>query len=127
MFRHAEDVPMEEMGWVVTNFLDALEYANGGVSTKWGKLRAEQGHPKPFGLKMVEVGNENGTRDFPPRYRLVHSALKARYPGLQYIADLSFGRYIGQESYDMEDNHFYNSPRWFIKQVHPYDQRPPKL
>jgi alpha-L-arabinofuranosidase len=127
MFRHAEDVPMEEMGWVVTNFLEAIEYANGDASTHWGKLRASQGHPLPFHLNMVEVGNENGTRNFPPRYRLVHSALKERYPALTYIADLSFPRFMGEESFDMEDNHFYNSPAWFMNNVHYYDQRDRKL
>jgi alpha-L-arabinofuranosidase len=127
MFRHAEDVPMEQMGWVVTNFLDAVEYANGDASTPWGKFRAAQGHPAPFGLKWVEIGNENGTRNFPERYRLVHSALKAHYPDLACIADLSFPRFMGEESFDMEDNHFYNSPQWFMNNAHHYDQRDRKL
>jgi alpha-L-arabinofuranosidase len=123
MFRQAEDVPMSEMGWVVTNFVDALEYANGTTATTWGKLRAAEGHPKPFDLKLVEVGNENGTRQFPERYHLVHSALKARFPDVQYIADLSFPRFMGGESFDMEDNHFYNSPQWFMNNVNHYDDR----
>jgi len=106
MFREVEDVPMADMGEVATNFLDAIEYANGGTKTIYGKLRASQGHPKPFGLKIVEVGNENGTRQFPERYRFVESRLKARYPDLVCIADLSFGRYMRDESFDMEDNHF---------------------
>ena len=127
MFRQAEDVPMAEMGWVVTNFVDAIEYANGNPSTKWGKLRARQGHPKSFGLKMVEVGNENGTQQFPERYRLVHSALQAKYPSLSYIADLSFPRFMRGESFDMEDNHFYNSPQWFMNNTHHYDGRDRKL
>jgi alpha-L-arabinofuranosidase len=127
MFRHAEDVPMEEMGWVVTNFLDAIEYANGDASSRWGRLRAASGHPKPFGLKMVEVGNENGTRNFPARYRLVHSALKERYPGIQYVADYSFPRFMEEETSDMQDNHFYNSPQWFMNNVHHYDARDRKL
>ena len=124
MFRQVEDVPMPEMGWVVTNFLDAIEYANGDTSSKWGAMRAKQGHAKPFGLKIVEVGNENGTREFPQRYRLVHSALKARYPDLTYIADLSFRpEGLRNEQFDMEDNHFYNSPQWFMNNVNHYDNR----
>src|SRR5258708_2259801 len=123
MFREVEDVPMAEMGWVVTNFVDAIEYANGDRATKWGRLRAEQGHPKPFGLKLVEIGNENGTRQFPERYRLVHAVLKDRYPELTCIADLSFGRFMQGESFDMEDNHFYNSPQWFMNNAHHYDER----
>jgi len=127
MFRHAEDVPMEQMGWVVTNFLDAIEYANGSSSSVWGKLRLQQGHSKPFGLRMVEVGNENGTRNFPERYRLVHSALKERYPDIQYVADFSFPRFMGEETSDIQDNHFYNSPQWFMNNVHHYDARDRKL
>src|SRR5262245_60754380 len=101
MFRQAEDVPMSEMGWVATNFVDAIEYANGAKSTVWGRLRGEQGHPKSFGLKMVEVGNENGRPEFPERYRFVHSTLKARYPELRYIADMSFPRYMRDVNFDM--------------------------
>ena len=127
MFRQVEDVPIAEMRWVVTNFMDALEYANGDKTTRWGKLRAAQGHPEPFDLKLVEIGNENGTRQFPERYRLVHSALKSKYPDVRYIADLSFPRFMRDESFDMEDNHFYNSPQWFMNNAHHYDDRDRKL
>jgi alpha-L-arabinofuranosidase len=124
MFRQVEDVPMEQMGLVVTNFLDAIEYANGQRTTPWGTLRARQGHARPFGLKLVEIGNENGTRQFPQRYRMVHAALKARYPSLHYIADLSFRpEGLRAEQFDLEDNHFYNSPQWFMNHVHHYDDR----
>ncbi len=129
MFRNVEDVPMPEMDWVADNFVDAIQFANGSTSTKWGKLRAEMGHPKPFGLKTVEVGNEGGTRGFPPRYKFVYSRLKEQYPDLSYILDYSFLRrnwMTGQTS-DLEDNHFYNSPQWFLNNVHHYDQRDRKL
>jgi alpha-L-arabinofuranosidase len=129
MFRNVEDVPLPEMGWVETNFLDAIQYANGSPSTTWGKLRAEAGHPKPFDLKMVEVGNEGGTRGFPPRYDLVHSLLKKNYPDISYINDFSYLRrsWMQGETSDIEDNHFYNSPEWFMNNVHLYDQRDRKL
>ncbi len=123
MFRQAEDVPMSEMGWVATNFVDAIEYANGPKTSAWGKIRAEQGHAKPFALKLVEVGNENGRPEFPERYRFVHAALKARYPELTYVADYSFPRYMKDIDRDMEDNHFYNSPQWFMNNVAHYDNR----
>jgi alpha-L-arabinofuranosidase len=123
MFRQAEDVPMSEMGWVGSNFVDAIEYANGPKATRWGKIRAEQGHAKPFGLKLVEIGNENGRPEFPERYRFVHSMLKARYPEIQYLADFSFPRYMKDVPRDMEDNHFYNSPQWFMGHTHQYDAR----
>ena len=123
MFRQAEDVPMSEMGWVATNFVDAIDYANGPKTSLWGKMRAEQGHAKPFGLKLVEIGNENGRPEFPERYRFVHAALKARYPDIKYVADYSFPRYMRDIQRDMEDNHFYNSPQWFMGNVHHYDKR----
>jgi len=64
MFRQAEDVPMSEMGWVGSNFVDAIEYANGPKTSKWGKMRAEQGHAKPFGLKLVEVETKMAALNF---------------------------------------------------------------
>ena len=129
MFRHVEDVPMSDMDWVANNFVDAVQFANGDASTQWGKLRAEMGHPKPFGLKTVEVGNEGGTRGFPPRYKFVYSRLKEQYPDLSYILDYSFLRrnWMTGQTADMEDNHFYNSPQWFMNNVHHYDTRDRKL
>ena len=125
MFRHVEDVPMSRMGAVASNFVDAIEFANGAVSTRWGRARAAAGHPAAFGLNLVEVGNEGGTRQFPERYAFVYNALKARYPDLTYILDYSFLRrnWMNGEKSDLEDNHFYNSPQWFMNQVHHYDQR----
>jgi hypothetical protein len=129
LFRELENVPMADMGWVTTNFLDAIEYANGPATSKWGKLRADQGHAQPFNVKMVEIGNENGTTAFPPRYRAIHSVLKERYPDIRYIADLSWiGRdLMGQESFDIEDNHFYNNPMWFLSNQDMYGKRDRKL
>lgn len=129
LFREAENVPMNAMGWVLTNFLDAIEYANGAPSTPWGAMRAKAGHPAPFGLKLVEIGNENGTPEFPPRYRYVYDGLKARHPDITTIADLSWiGRDLMRDCrFDIEDNHFYNSPQWFLNAFDQYDRRDRKL
>ncbi len=129
IFRERENVPMEEMGWVRDNFLDLVEYANGPADSKWGSLRAAAGHPNPFGLKYVEIGNENQGPEYEQRYRFVYDVLKARYPSLTYLADLSW---TGRESmrnavFDIEDAHFYNSPRWFMSRFHEYDQRDRRL
>ncbi len=125
LFRELENVPLEEMGWVTQDFLDAIEYANGPAESTWGALRVKAGHPAPFGLKLIEIGNENGTDAFPPRYNLVHKALKARHPQIKYIADLSW---IGRDlmracAFDIEDNHFYNTPRWFLSNFDLYAKR----
>ena len=125
MFRNVQDVPMSGMGTVATNFLEALEFANGDASTPWGKRRGDMGHPEPFGIKFVEVGNEGGTRNFPPRYKLVHSLLKTNFPEISYINDMSFQRrgWVPSGSSELEDNHFYNSPQWFMNNGHLYDDR----
>ena len=128
-FRDVKDVPLEQMGWVVTNFLDAIQFANGPATSPWGKLRAEAGHPDSFHLNLVEVGNEGQARTFPPRYQLVHAALKSQYPDLSYINDLSFIRrsQAGAEPSDLEDNHYYQNPEWFMSHTNLYDDRDRKL
>jgi alpha-L-arabinofuranosidase len=128
-FRSVKDVPMDQMGWVATNFLDAIQFANGPATSSWGKLRAEEGHPKSFNLKLVEVGNEGQARTFPPRYQFVHSALKSQYPDISYINDFSFIRrnQMGAEPSDIEDNHFYENPNWFMNHADLYDHRDRKL
>ena len=128
-FRNVQDVPMDQMGWVATNFLDAIEFANGDPTTPWGKIRAEQGHSKPFNLQLIEVGNEGHTRNFPPRYQYVHSLLTSQHPELSYINDYSFLRrsWLTNDTANIEDNHFYNSPQWFMNNTHLYDERDRKL
>jgi len=122
IFRQREDVPMEEMGWVRDDFLDIVEYANGPADSKWGSLRARAGHPEPFGLKYVEIGNENAERLYEERYRVVHDAMKAKYPDIAYLADLSFYR-MPAGLYDIADRHYYNNPMWFMNRFHEYDER----
>ncbi len=128
-FRSVKDVPMDQMGWVASNFVDAIQFANGPADSAWGKLRAETGHPNSFGLKLVEVGNEGQAGTFPPRYRFVHAALKSQYPEISYINDFSFLRrsQMDKESSDLEDNHYYESPNWFMNHTNLYDQRDRKL
>jgi alpha-L-arabinofuranosidase len=129
IFRERELVPMDQMGWVRDNFLDVIEYANGGPDSKWGKLRSVAGHAAPFGLKLVEIGNENQGREFAERYRFIYDAMKARYPELTYLADLSWTSRdsMGDAKFDIEDQHYYNSPRWFQSRFNEYDGRDRKL
>jgi alpha-L-arabinofuranosidase len=129
IFRERENVPMAEMGWVRDNFLDLVEYANGPTNSKWGSLRAQTGHPAPFGLKYVEIGNENQGREFEERYRFVYDAMKAKHPDLIYLADLSWTSRdsMRNAAFDIEDSHHYNSPRWFMSRFNEYDERDRKL
>lgn len=125
IFRAPEWVPMDEMGWVRDNFVDAVEFANGSADSQWGALRAKAGHKLPFGLNMVEIGNENQGPEFGKRYRLISDALKAGYPHLTTVADLSWTprESLGDAHFDIEDQHYYNSPHWFATRFHEYDKR----
>ncbi len=125
IFRQPELVPMDQMGWVRDNFLDVVEYANGSADSKWGALRVEAGHRAPFNLKYAEIGNENQGREFGERYRFIHDAMKAKYPEIKYFADLSWTRAdaLGEPTWDIEDQHYYNSPAWFVSHYNEYDRR----
>jgi len=124
-YRHWEHVPLGEMGWVIDRYIDAIEYANGPVDSRWGKLRAEAGHPAPFGLKWLEIGNENMGEGYEERYPLIYEALKGKHPEIRTIACFEQRR----APTEMVDHHYYNSPRWFLDNTRLYDRydrkRPP--
>lgn len=121
--RQPELVPMDEMDWVRDGFLDFVEYANGPADSKWGRMRAEAGHPEPFNLKYVEIGNENSGPEYGERYRFIYDALKAKYPNMLYLADLSFTsrESLGNAEFDIEDRHHYSTPQWFATGFNRYD------
>ena len=129
IFRAPQLVPMENMGWVRDNFVNAIEYANGPADSKWGALRAQAGHAAPFNLKSVEIGNENQGPEFERRYNLIHEALKSKYPDLQCFADLSWTspESMKDARFDVQDQHYYESPRWFATRFNEYDSRDRKL
>ena len=77
---HKEVVPMDKMDEFVQDALDAIEYANGPADSKWGAMRAKAGHPTPFNLKYLEIGNENGGPAYNERYALIYDAVKSKYP-----------------------------------------------
>lgn len=126
-----EYVPMDKMGELVQDALDAIEYANGDITTKWGAKRAEAGHPKPFNLKYIEVGNENHGPEYAERYVLFQDAIKAKYPDVKVIMDT-----WGQDNYptnripDMRDVHRFATPYQFAlnyNQFDKYDRNGPKI
>lgn len=126
-------IPMEEMGQYVQDVLDLIEYANGDAkTTKWGRERAKAGHPEPFHLKYIGVGNEDLiTRVFKERFILIYNAIKAKYPEITVIgttgpfcegADYNEGwKLADQLKLSMVDEHNYNSPGWFIYNQDYYD------
>jgi alpha-L-arabinofuranosidase len=123
------DFPIEQMGPIVQDALDAIEYANGPVTSTWGALRAKAGHPAPFGLKYVEIGNEDGGNPlYGQRYMLFYNAIKARFPEIQIISNV---RRSGNEQLPMDliDEHIYTRPMAAIdmgKQLDNRDRNGPK-
>ena len=115
---HKENVPMDKMQEWVQDALDAIEYCNGPADSKWGSLRAKAGHPAPFNLKYMEIGNENGGPAYEERYALFHDTIKAKHPEMRLVAD---GR-IKSRPMDIVDEHFYNSPEFFMSQARRYDK-----
>jgi len=118
---HREVVPMDQMGPWVQDALDAIEYANGPTNSVWGALRARNGHPAPFGLKYIEIGNENGGPAYNERWALFHQAIKARHPEIRLIANV-WGGYPRDVIPEIVDEHYYNNPEFFIRQAALYDQ-----
>ncbi|MFV5694463.1 alpha-L-arabinofuranosidase C-terminal domain-containing protein [Flavobacterium sp. LB3P122] len=130
---HQGGVPMCDMDNYVQDILDLVEYANGNTTTKWGKKRAEAGHPKPFNLKYIGVGNEDLITDiFEERFTMIFKAMKEKYPEITVIGTVgpSFEGTDYQEGWDiatklgvpMVDEHYYQSPGWFIYNQDYYDQ-----
>jgi len=124
-------VPMAEMGPWVQDALDLIEYANGDTNTTWGALRAANGHPAPYGLKLLEIGNENGGSLYNERYTLFHDAIKAQYPEIRLIAP---GNWSGGPPWsrplEIIDEHYYTSPatfRSFATKYDTYNRAGPKV
>ena len=126
-------IPMEEMGAYIQDILDLIEYANGDAKkTKWGKIRAQSGHPKPFNMKFIGIGNEDMITDvFEERFTMIYKAIKEKYPEITVIGttgpfsegtDYEEGWALAtQLGVPMVDEHYYKSPGWFINHQNYYD------
>ena len=118
---HKELVPMDKMAAWVQDALDALEYANGPETSVWGGLRAHSGHPKPFNLKYLEIGNENGQAPYAERWALFAEAIQAKYPDIVLIANEWAGSHPKDPAPVIIDEHYYSNPEWFIWNAAKYD------
>ena len=116
--RDYEASPLDELQLWIQDALDAIEYANGPVTSKWGKKRAENGHPEPFNLKYIEIGNENNFQmsEYLKRYPLFYETIKAKYPNIQLIANAPM------DKADIVDEHYYDTPEWFMNNADRYDR-----
>lgn len=115
-FRQSESGTPEEVDFWLQNALDGIEYICGDVNTKYGALRAADGHPEPFRLKYVEIGNENWGEEYFPRYRKFYKVLKEKYPQFTYIANCN----IPDAPLEMVDDHYYTEPRVFPQMFDSY-------
>jgi len=115
-------VPLSQMGPWVQDALDAIQYANGGTNTTWGALRAAHGHPAPFNLQYLEIGNESGGTYYNDRYTLFYDAIKSNYPSIHLIAP---GNWPGGPPWsrpvEIQDEHYYASPATFYAYATKYD------
>jgi alpha-L-arabinofuranosidase len=115
----------------VQDTLDLIEFANGPVTSEWGRKRAQLGHPKPFGLDYIGLGNEEIYPEFFTNYPKFASAIRAKYPNIKIISNSGqtsqgawFDRmwqFARDQKADLVDEHYYNNPDWFLTNNHRYD------
>lgn len=130
-FNSAEVVPLDQIQPYVEDALDLIEFANGDVSTKWGKVRAEMGHAAPFNLKMMGIGNENWGPQYVERLKIFTKAIKDKYPTIKLVNSSGIDpesrifQHLNTElramNADIIDEHYYNKPEWFLKNASRYD------
>jgi len=133
-FNTAEFVALDELGPYVQDALDLIEFANGDVNTKWGKVRADMGHPKSFNLKMMGVGNENWGPQYVERLKIFTKAIKDKYPDFKLVYSSGtdpngdrfddLNRELRKMNADIIDEHYYRRPEWFTSNVTRYDNYP---
>ena len=125
-------IPLDSMDNYIRDILDLIEYANGPADSKWGSLRAKSGHPEPFNLKYIGIGNEDMiTEVFKERFKLINDVLKRLHPEITVVgtvgpfyegADYDEGwRFAKEEKVPMVDEHYYVQPGWFIHNRDFYD------
>jgi len=125
-------LPLAEMNAYIQDVLDLIEWANGPADSPWGAKRAAAGHPTPFGLQYLGIGNEDQiTPVFRERFQLIHDAVKAKHPEITLIGtagpfpdgeDFEKGWQIVRElKVAMVDEHYYRPPQWFWDNLQRYD------
>jgi alpha-L-arabinofuranosidase len=127
---HGFAIPMGEMQPWVQDALDLVEYARGPSESRWGALRAAAGHPAPFPMRYLEIGNENGGAEYEERYALFYDALKAKYPDLSIIANLWTGGIPQTRPVEIQDDHYYLDADGFkdmADRYATYDRKGPKI
>ena len=130
-FNSGELCPLDQLDTYIQDALDLIEFANGATNTTWGAKRAAMGHPEPFNMKMLGVGNEQWGAQYIERYAKFAAALKAKYPEIKLISaagpDPADERFkfawskLRELNADIVDEHSYAKPEWFFSNTHRYD------
>lgn len=133
-------VAVKDLQSYIDDALDLIEFANGPVTSKWGKLRADMGHPAPFNLKQIGIGNEQWGPMYPERLQKFMEQIHAKYPKIKICGssgpsadgkDFDYGwEQMRKLGVDMVDEHYYKSPEWFrsnASRYDKYDRKGPKV
>ena len=130
---HGGITPYDSIQPWIDECMNALEYANGPITSKYGAMRAKNGHPEPFGIEYLEIGNENNQPDphqqsdhYYERYEQFYKAIRAKYPEMKIIGNVvAWGddnpKWNSKLPVDLLDEHYYRSPDWFAAAFHKYD------
>ena len=133
-FNTAEVIPVGDIDPYVQDALDLIEFANGDITTQWGKARADMGHPATFNLKMMGIGNENWGPQYIERLKIFTKAIKEKYPEFKLVNSSGIAPngemfdYLNKElrsmNADIIDEHYYQKPEWFFANAKRYDNYP---
>ena len=130
---HGGMTPVDSIQPWIDECLNALEYANGPVTSKYGALRAKNGHPAPYNIEYLEIGNENNQPDaaqqsdhYYDRFKKFKDAILAKYPNMHLIGNVvAWGddnpKWDSKEGVELLDEHYYRNPAWFADAFHKYD------
>lgn len=124
-------VPVDSLQPYIQDALDLIEFANGSADTEWGALRAEMGHPEPFNLKFIAIGNEQWGEEFPVRFKPFIDAIKKKYPKVKVVGSAGPNpagdgfRYLwdemGKAKADLVDEHYYANEQFMLENARRYD------
>lgn len=130
-FNSAELAPIADLEPYIQDALDLIEFANGDPLSTWGKVRAQMGHPAPFNLKMMGVGNENWGPQYIERLKMFQERIKKQYPQIKLVCSSGIAAAGEMFDYlnpalrkmnaDFIDEHYYNRPEWFLANAKRYD------
>jgi alpha-L-arabinofuranosidase len=130
-YESTECVAVNDLGSYIQDAVDLIEFANGPADSKWGKVRAEMGHPEPFGLKMIAIGNEQWGEGYVDRLIPFMEVLRKKHPEIKIVgtagptSDGERFDYLWPKmkelKVDLVDEHYYRSPEWFLANAERYD------